>query len=86
MNAVNSKVFKSGNSVAVRLPKAIAFPPDTEVVIERKGDALIVRRARDPVAQKRKVLEFVGALRALGPVGEVEKREPIEFPDRPGLY
>jgi hypothetical protein len=56
------------------------------MTIEQMGDAFIVRRARDPAEEKRKVLELVEALRALGPVGEIGTREPIEFPDRPGLY
>lgn len=85
MNAVNSKTFKSGNSVAVRLPKEVAFAPDMPVVIERKGDTLTIRPAVDPAEEKRKLAEFIAALRALPKPLEVEKREPIEFPDRPGL-
>lgn len=45
-----------------------------------------VRRLKDPAEEKRKLLELVEALRALPRPDEVEKREPIEFPDRPGLY
>lgn len=85
MNSINSKTFKSGNSVAVRLPKEVGFPPDTHVVIEQNGGVLTIRRASDPVEEKRKVLELVAALRALPKPTEVEKREPIEFPIRPGL-
>ena len=66
MNAVSSKTFKSGNSVAVRLPKEIAFPPDTRVVVERSGDVLTIRPATDPAEEKRKVLALVESLRALG--------------------
>ena len=85
MNAVNSKTFKSGNSVAVRLPKEIAFAPDTPVVIERKGDTLTIRPAVDPAEEKRKLLYMIEALKAIGPPAEVEKREPIYFPRRKGL-
>lgn len=85
MNAVTSKTFKSGNSIAVRLPKEIAFAPDTQVVIERKGDVLTIRPAVDPAEEKRRLAEFIAALRALPKPSEVETREPIEFPDRPGL-
>ena len=85
MNAVSSKTFKSGNSVAVRLPKEIAFAPDTKVVLERKGDVITIRPATDPAEEKRKVLELVESLRALGPVGEIEKREPPIPPVRKGL-
>lgn len=85
MNAVSSKTFKSGNSVAVRLPKEVAFAPDLAVVIERNGDVLTIRLAVDPVEEKRKLVELVEALRAIGAPEEIEKREPFEFPDRPGL-
>ncbi len=37
-----SKVFKSGNSQAVRIPKEFQFKSD-EVEIRRRGDVLILR-------------------------------------------
>jgi antitoxin VapB len=41
---VNAKVFWSGNSQAVRLPKGFRFPPGTEEVeIHRDGEALILK-------------------------------------------
>ena len=85
MNAVSSKTFKSGNSVAVRLPKEIGFAPDVKVTIERNGDVLTIRPAVDPAEEKRKVLELVASLRALGPLEEIEKREPPMPPARRGL-
>jgi antitoxin VapB len=44
-----TRVFKSGNSLAVRLPKEIAFEDNTEVEIERKGDTVMIR----PVVRKK---------------------------------
>ncbi len=85
MKVVNSKTFKSGNSVAVRLPKEIAFAPDMNVTVERNGDVLTIRPAIDPVEEKRKVLELVASLRALGPIDEIEKRVPPMPPIRRGL-
>ncbi len=85
MGIVDSKTFKSGNSIAVRLPKEIAFAPDIKVTIERNGDVLTIRPVHDPVAEKRKVTDLVTALLALEPVGEIEHREPYDFPERPGL-
>ena len=39
-----SRLFRSGNSQAVRIPKELAFPADmSQVQIERVGDALVVR-------------------------------------------
>lgn len=41
-----TKVFKSGNSLAVRLPRELAFPEGAEVVVTRQGESLIVSPAR----------------------------------------
>lgn len=42
-----SRVFKSGNSQAVRIPKDLAFDPAVqEVEIERHGDGLVIRPVR----------------------------------------
>jgi antitoxin VapB len=41
-----TKVFRSGNSLAVRLPREISFPEGTEVVVTRQGDSLVVAPAR----------------------------------------
>lgn len=86
MGIVDSKTFKSGNSVALRLPKELGVGPNVAMKIEQNGTTFTVRRAVDPVEERRKFLEMIEALRALGPVGDVEIRDPDIFPDRPGLY
>jgi len=86
MGIVDSKTFKSGNSIAVRLPKEIAFAADTRVTIERNGDVITIRPAADAAKEKKRLLDLVALLEALPVPGEPEEREPIEFPDRPGLY
>lgn len=83
--ALETKTFKSGNSVALRLPKSLAIGPDEKMLIERNGDVLTVRRVKNAAAERKKVLDLVEALRKMGPVGEIEKRESLEFPERPGL-
>ncbi|MER3482246.1 MAG: AbrB/MazE/SpoVT family DNA-binding domain-containing protein [Meiothermus sp.] len=55
-----TKVFKSGNSQAVRLPKEFRFSVD-EVEIFRRGDEIVLR-------EKPKNLE--GLFRALAALGE----------------
>jgi antitoxin VapB len=85
MGAHETKTFKSGNSVALRVPKALGVGADERMLIERHGDVLTVRHVRDPAEAKRKLKELIETLRALGRCGEVEERGPIEFPDRPGL-
>lgn len=42
-----TKVFKSGNSLAVRIPKEMSFEEGVlEVNITRKGDALVIHPIR----------------------------------------
>ena len=79
MNAYRTKTFKSGNSTAVRLPKELEIEPGVEVEIERNGRDFTIRRKR--MTNK----ELVEALRKLPKPSYVQEREPIEFPERPGL-
>ncbi len=81
MASVTSKAFKSGNSVAVRLPKELAFAPGTELVVSRSGDVVtLTPKARAAV------LELVRRLKDIGqPPDGVQERIPIEFPERSGL-
>jgi antitoxin VapB len=39
MTTVTSRIFRSGNSEAVRLPKDVAFGKEMDVTIVRSGDA-----------------------------------------------
>jgi antitoxin VapB len=82
----HTKTFKSGNSVAVRLPKGFAIPEGVEVELDKTGDTVTIRLARDPAEVKNRMRKLIEELEAIGPIGEIEKRIPIEFPDRPGLY
>lgn len=85
MGVIDTKVFKSGDDAAVILPKDIAFAPGTSVTVERAGDVVTIQPVRDRAEEKRKLEAMVAALRALGPVGEIGARDPIEFPERPGM-
>ena len=38
-------VFKSGNSAALRLPKALGFEPGERIVAYRDGEALVLKHA-----------------------------------------
>ena len=82
-----TKTFKSGNSVAIRLPKEFAIPAGVDVEVSKAGNRVTIRLTRDETEAeaKRGMLAMLDALKAIGPIGEIEKREPIEFPDRPGL-
>lgn len=80
MTTVRTKTFKSGNSEAVRLPKEIAFGEGVELVAVRSGDVLTLYPA-----PKKSLAEMFEALRTLPGPGEVQERDKIEFPERPGL-
>lgn len=83
MNA-QTRIFRTGNSDAVRLPRDLSFGAGTEVRIERDGDRLIVT----PVARcKLTIEEMIARMREIGrPADGVQAREPFEYPDRPGLF
>lgn len=83
---IHTKTFKSGNSVAVRLPKGFAIPEGVEVELDKSGDVVTIRLARGAAKVRSRMRKLIEELEAIGPIGEIEKREPIEFPDRPGLY
>ncbi|MCM5571225.1 type II toxin-antitoxin system VapB family antitoxin [Burkholderiaceae bacterium FT117] len=79
-----SRVFRSGNSQAVRIPKDLAFDPGVhEVEIERHGDGLLIRPA------KRESFEGLAAALAAFPSGFMtDGRAPQdqaerEWPDIP---
>ena len=55
-----AKVFRSGNSQAVRLPKAFNFDVD-EVEILRRGDEIVLRKKRTNLAEAFKLLSDMPA-------------------------
>ena len=79
MTTVTSRIFRSGNSEAVRLPKDVAFGKEMDVTIVRSGDVLTIYPKRMSVAQ------LIEILRELPGPGEIETRDPDIFPERPGL-
>jgi len=87
MNApLHTRTFKSGNSIAVRLPKRLGIAADTELEIVRQGRDLVLRRVVDPAAEQAQLRQLVARLREIGPVDAVDERDPDIFPDRAGLY
>jgi virulence-associated protein VagC len=90
VGSVETKVFKAGNSAAVRLPASLAFPVGTAVRIERVGDSLTIKPVIDKEEEKRKIREFLDRLDEIWKDAPDDPdrgvRHPVEFPDRPGLY
>ena len=86
MGVHETKTFMSGNSVAVRLPRALGFGPDQRVLIEQQGSTITIRPAEDPEQVRRELKQLCDDLLAIGPPPDgVQDRDPFEFPERPGL-
>ena len=84
---VRTRTFKSGNSVAVRLPKGFAIPAGAELEMDKTGDTVTIRVTRDTAEAQRRMRATFEAMLAIGtPPGGVQKRDPFDFPDRPGLF
>ncbi len=82
MNAiVDSKAFKAGNSVAVRLPKAFGIAEGTALQLEQTPRGILVREKVDAAEVKRKWLALLDEMDAMPKPDYIEKREPIIFRD-----
>ncbi|MEA3034326.1 MAG: antitoxin VapB [Sphingomonadales bacterium] len=79
-----TKTFKSGNSVAVRLPKALGVGPGVEMTVREERGRYIV----EPVEQKPRKIDLTGIYGSgagLRPLTDEEREiEPsrIDFPRR----
>lgn len=83
---VHSKTFKSGNSVAVRLPKGFAIPAGADVELDKSGDTVTIRLTRNSGEAQRRMRATWQAMEAIGaPPDGVQPRDPFDFPDRKGL-
>ena len=72
-----TRVFKSGNSQAVRIPADLAYADtDIDLEITRLGDVITIFPARNSLK------ETVAALRRVPKPARVEKRQPIDVPLR----
>lgn len=72
-----TRVFKSGNSQAVRIPAEIAYSTtDMDLDITRLGDVIMIAPARTSLR------DVVAELRHMPKPSTVETREPIEMPLR----
>lgn len=74
-----AKIFKSGNSQAVRIPKEFKLE-GTEIEIERHGDTLVLRpRKRAWIGLKQSLEKFTADFMAEG-----RKQPPIQ--SRPNTF
>ena len=76
----NTKLFKNGNSQAVRIPAELAYNNwDVELVIERQGDELRIRPAQ------RRMGDVLGKLAQFSPDFMSEGRGDIAEDEREAL-
>lgn len=75
-----TKTFKSGNSVAVRLPKELGIEAGVDVELDERPEGILIRRR-----PKRTGRDLVEALAKLPKPDKPWKRERIVFPKRRGL-
>ena len=73
-----AKSFKSGNSVAIRMPAALGISPDQEWIVSEDQGELVLKR-KDAPKRKIDVSGFAGKAPWLKPL----PRELREFEERP---
>lgn len=75
-----TRIFKSGDSQAVRIPAELAYADmDVDLEITRHGDVITMYPVRSTLT------DVVKALRRMPKPPRAEKRQPIEMPHwRPG--
>jgi virulence-associated protein VagC len=61
-----AKTFRSGRSVALRLPAGLAIAPGERMLLETDGDRLTVRRLPDRSEVARKLRALLPILEAIG--------------------
>jgi antitoxin VapB len=79
MTIARAKIFRSGNSQAIRLPREFAFAEGTELVIVRSGDVLTAYPATLTIP------ELIDTLAALPAPPTIERRDEEELGERDGL-
>ena len=66
MDVHEAKTFRSGRSVALRLPERLAIAPGERMLIEAEGDRLTVRRLADRGEITRKLRALLVVLETIG--------------------
>lgn len=79
------RTFRIGDSVAVCLPNDMGFGSDVDVEFVRDGEVVTIRPRVSRPRVRMTPREFVEVLDRLPKPNKALGREPIEFPERPGL-
>ena len=79
-----AKSFKSGNSVAMRMPVALGVEPDREWLIRKEEDGRIIIEAKDKPKRKFNIDKVRGC--AIGSGLQLIKSEDRVFDERPLVW
>jgi virulence-associated protein VagC len=66
MGVHETRTYRSGKGVALRLPDSFAVAAGETMLVEQDGDRLIVRRVRERSETARKLRSLLGVLDAIG--------------------
>jgi virulence-associated protein VagC len=66
MGVHEARTFRSGRSVALRLPDSLAIAPGEKLLIEAEGDRLTVSRLPDRTEITRKLRRMLPVLEEIG--------------------
>lgn len=79
--ADRAKLFRTGGSQAVRLPRKYRFDEESEVLIHREGDRVVLQRAGR--AWSRRFLDLAGSAQDFPYPAEPPRADvPPDFEDR----
>ena len=75
---MRTKFFKSGNSLALRIPAALATPePNGEVEITRNGDTFMIRPVKASMAETIERLRKMPKPEPMGPIERTQVRRTL---------
>lgn len=78
MTTARTRAFKSGNSIAVRLPKEVAFEEGTELVVIKSGDVMTIYPEKKT---GKSIAALIDELGKLPRPTSVEVRDTEEIPE-----
>jgi virulence-associated protein VagC len=69
MGAHETRTFRSGKGVALRLPESLAVAPGERILIGQDGDLITLRRLGERGEAARRLRAMLGVLEAIGGPG-----------------
>ena len=79
MSIERTRTFRTGDSLALRLPKEVGVSEGVELVIVRSGEVLTICPAKSSLT------EMIETLERLRKASSVEGRDDQNIPERAGL-